>query len=220
MVPRRGVFVDNPRHFWDISGLDMRPASFAALLCAIFGSAANAQEGIYVGLGVGKFDYQERFTDPFLGQSSANVDTYKIMGGFEINNYFALEITYGKTDDIVNSVVGNFPSVGDLDLTQSQDFSMTTLRGLGQYPFDWGVLLGGLGYYSSDNKFIEFGQAQCCGQINSGGTIRDDGLTAMVGVEWRFGQFGTRFGVRLEYEWWDINLVDTSAVGVALTYGF
>ena len=45
-------------------------------------------------------------------------------------------------------------------------------------------------------------------------------MTALLGVEWRFGRFGTRYGLRLEYEWWDIDAVSTSAVGLAFSYGF
>jgi len=43
---------------------------------------------------------------------------------------------------------------------------------------------------------------------------------AQLGIEWRFGRFGTGFGVRLEYEWWDISDVDASTVGAGISYRF
>jgi opacity protein-like surface antigen len=202
----------------------MRPASFVAILGAILGAitgaAVNAQEGIYVGIGFGNFDYREKFIDSLLGRVADETSIYKILGGFEINDYLAIEINYGQTSDLVQSVTGDFPPLGNLSYTLSQDFTMTSLKAIGQYPMDWGALLGGVGYYSSENDYLEFGTADCCDPVSNGGTFRDEGMAAMVGIEWRFGRFGTRYAFRLEYEYWDIDLVDTSAVGLAFSYGF
>lgn len=190
------------------------------LLCAFSGAAANAQEGIYVGVGIGSFDFQEALTDPLLGQVAGDVSIAKIFGGFEINNYFAIEISYGETSDLSQSVMGNFPTLGNVNYNLTQDFAMTSLKAVGQYPMDWGAFLGGLGYFSSENDYREFGTADCCNPLSNSGTFSDEGLSAMIGLEWRFGRFGTRYGFRLEYEWWDIDLTDSSAVGLAFSYGF
>jgi hypothetical protein len=198
----------------------MRPVRFVALLCAILGAPANAQEGIYVGLGLGNFDFQETLTDPLLGRVGGDASVAKLFGGFEINDYFAIEIGYGKTGDLLQSVMVNVPTAGEVTYNLSQDLTMTTLRAIGQYPMDWGALLGGLGYYSSENDFTEFGTAECCGPFGNSGTYSDEGLSGMIGLEWRFGRFGTRYAFRLEYEWWDIDLADSSAVGLAFSYGF
>jgi hypothetical protein len=198
----------------------MRPGRFVALFCAVFGAAAHAQEGIYVGVGLGNFDFQESFTDPLLGRVGDKVKVSKIFGGFEINDYLAIEIAYGETSDLSQSVMANFPSLGNVNYSLTQDFTMTSLKGIGQYPMDWGALLGGLGYFSSENDFRESGTADCCPPLSNSGTISDNGMAAMLGVEWRFGRFGTRYAFRLEYEWWDMDLSDSSAVGVAFSYGF
>lgn len=220
MVTRKAVFVDNRPQFYIITGFVMRPGRFVALLCAVFGATANAQEGIYVGVGLGNFDFQETRTDPLLGQVTGDVSIAKIFGGFEINDYFAIEISYGETSDLSQSVIGNIPPLGNVNYNLNQDFAMTSLKAIGQYPMDWGALLGGLGYFSSENDFREFGTADCCSPLSNSGTYSDEGMSAMIGIEWRFGRFGTRYGFRLEYEWWDINLTDSSALGLAFSYGF
>jgi hypothetical protein len=82
------------------------------------------------------------------------------------------------------------------------------------------VLLGGLGYFSSNNSYNEVISAQCCGSIVDANSISSNGLMATVGMEWRFGRFGTRYGLRVEYEWWDLKDIDSSTIGIALSYGF
>jgi hypothetical protein len=220
VVPQLRNFAHNPPKLNNTSGWDMRSGGFLALVCALFGGAASAQEGIYVGIGLGNFDYQENFVDPLLGRVSDNVSTTKIFGGFEINDFFAIEINYAETSDISRRVSGVAPVFGNFDYTFTTDFTMTSLKAVGQYPKDWGVLLGGLGYYTSDNDFRETAVFDCCGTDTNAGEFRDNGLAAMLGIEWRFGRFGARYGVRLEYEWWDIDLLDTSAAGLAFSYGF
>jgi hypothetical protein len=198
----------------------MHMRGITVLLCVLCGPAALAQESIYVGIGLGSFDYAETARVPVLGKVADKVSAQKLFGGFEINDYFALEISYGKTSDIRQSGTENIDPFGDVTVALETDYSMTVMRAMGQLPFDWGLLLGGLGYYSSANDFNEVTSAACCNSLVNAGTIREDGLMATVGIEWRFGRFGTRYGVRLEYEWWDLSNVDVSIVGLALSYGF
>jgi hypothetical protein len=87
-------------------------------------------------------------------------------------------------------------------------------------PFDSFVLLGGLGYFSASGDFAEYAVIECCGPETAAGSFEDDGMMAQFGVEWRFGRFGTSYGIRLEYEWWDLSGVDSSTLGLAFTYGF
>ena len=189
--------------------------------CASFsGSVAYAQDSLYVGVGLGSFDYEEGFVDPILGRVADKTDTWKVFGGFEFNQYVTLEINYRKTGELMQSGSFTLEPVGVITDTLTADFTMTTLAAIGQLPMDWGVLLGGLGYYSSDNDFVEKFSADGFEDEFVGGTIRDDGLAAMLGIEWRFGRFGTRYGIRLEYEWWDIDAADASTIGISLSYGF
>lgn len=198
----------------------MPKRGLAALLCLLVAMPVLAQEGVYAGIGLGNFDYEEHMDDPFVGKISDTVSSYKIFGGFEFNDYIAIEISYGKTGTIRKSGSRFSPTLGNVDATLKLDFTNTILMAVGQWPHDWGVLLGGLGYYSYDNKFKQNATTECCGAFANEGTISDQGATAMLGIEWRIGRFGAKVGVRLEYEWLDINGADASTLGVGLSYGF
>ena len=192
-----------------------------ACLLASMVSVGHAQEGVYIGLGYGEFDFEEQFVDEVLGRPvSDSVSSYKLFGGFEINQYFAIEVSYGRDDSSQQSISTNFPSVGDVFYLVDIDFTKTAVRAVGQLPLDSVVLLAGLGYFSADQDFAEFAQLECCGPVSNSGTVSLDGMMAQLGVEWRFGRFGTRYGFRLEYEWWDMNEIDASTVGLAFSYGF
>ena len=191
----------------------------AVALC-FTASGTLAQETIYIGIGFGQLDYNQNTGDPLLGVIDDTIDSYKLFGGFEFNENFGIEILYGATDDLVTTVSGNIPPFGDLTDTAIIEIKTSALRAIGQLPLDWGVLIGGLGYFSSDRDFDETLVGECCGTLRNTGSVNDDGLTAMLGVEWRFGRFGTTTGIRLEYEWWDTSRVDLSTLGVALSYRF
>jgi hypothetical protein len=202
----------------------MRTTPF--LLLALLGSAASAQESIYVGIGFGNFDYSETASNPDFGRVSDTALIKKFFGGFEINDYFTLEVSYSKTDDLryeASAVFDDpmFPGSNVLVTGRIEtDFTMTTFSGLGQVPFEWGALLAGLGYFSADSDYSEVYTATGFNTFRSNVSFTDDGLMAMLGIEWRFGRFGTRYGIRLEYEWWDMSDIDTSSVGLGVSYGF
>jgi len=196
-----------------------------ACLLTLLASGAAAQENIYVGLGFGEFDYEEQFVDQVLGQVSDSASTYKVFGGFGFNDYFAIEISYAKVEDIEQSgTMDNLScGTGPCGVVNSQlgiEYTTTSLAAVGQLPLESVAFLGGLGYFSSSADFVQNYQTECCGSFADGGEINDNGMMAMVGIEWRFGRFGSRYAFRLEYEWWDMADVDTSAVGLGFSYGF
>jgi hypothetical protein len=186
----------------------------------LLGGPAVAQDSYYIGVGVGSFDYRESFVDSLYGRVDDSVTTYELFGGFEFNEHVALEISYRTTDDIMAVGSATVAPFGLISGRLTSDFSMTSLVGLGQIPFEWGALIGGLGYFSSENDFREDLMADTFAPFVSSGSYNDDGLTAALGIEWRFGRFGARYGVRLEYEWWDIDAAEASAIGVGFSYGF
>jgi hypothetical protein len=198
----------------------MRLRCLPAVLLVVAISSAYGQESIYVGVGAGSFDYEEDSPVAILGLISDTVKTYKLFGGFEVNQYLSLEVSYRETSDIVRSGTGVIDPFGDVTQTLTTEFALTNLQAVGQLPLERIILLGGLGYYSSDNDFRETVMADCCGTLTGGGSISNNGLSALLGVEWRFGRFGTRYGIRLEYEWWDIDAISTSSIGFGFSYGF
>ena len=198
----------------------MRKIILSILIWASFSGVSWAQENAYVGIGFGTFDYKEGTADSTFGQVSDSVGSVHLFGGFEFNDYLALEISYGETSDIINRSTVNIPPFGDVTATTKTDFVITNLTAVGQLPLDWGVLLGGLGYFSAENNLRETLTAACCEPLFGGGDFNENGMSAKLGIEWRFGRFGTRIGLRLEYDWWDVGYADTSQVGFAVSYGF
>ena len=196
------------------------------LILALVAATASAQESIYVGIGFANFDYSENTGDPLLGTVSDTALNKKFFGGFEINDNFTLEISYAKTDDLVDSKTALFFVDADdipdaVTATLRTDFTITTLSAIGQVPFDWGAFMGGVGYFTSDSGFFADAFAPCCDlSLSNSGSISDNGLMAMLALEWRFGRFGARYGIRLEYEWWDMSNIDSSALGIGVSYGF
>lgn len=194
-------------------------AGTACLLPLLIAAPARAQEDIYIGVGIGQIEYSHNTGDPVLGKISEGAASYKIFGGFGFNEHLALEISYGDTDSIDYRASGNVPPFGNVTDDVEIEFTTSALRAMGQLPLDWGILVGGLGYYSADRKFTEVLVAECCGTLRNGGTIREDGLTALLGIEWRFGRFGTSTGIRLEYEWLDASSnIDLSTFGLGISY--
>lgn len=193
----------------------------AGLVLALLGTSAVAQEGIYVGLGLGQFDYEEQFVTAVVGQVADTVSVTKLVGGFEVNEHFSLEINYGKTGEISQSGIYFDPGImQDVNVAIYTDFTITSFRGVGFVPFEWGALLGGLGYYTANNDVLQTLSSDGFDPFAQEIPFEDDGMTAMLGLEWRFGRFGARYGLRLEYEWWDMSDLDTSGVNLVVTYGF
>ena len=195
----------------------MRTVTFVVL--GLVGSTAFAQEGIYVGVGIGSMDYTESVENALLSKIEDTVSATKIYGGFEINQHFAVEINYGETGDVMDSASIFVPGLGTVTRSTKTELTTTVLRGIGQLGYEWGVLMGGIGFYSADIDFVDTLSAQ-----GSSGTIAgdfsDDGISAMIGIEWRFGRFGTGFGIRLEYEMLDIDNIDASTIGLGIAYRF
>jgi hypothetical protein len=196
----------------------MRAATL--ILLATFASPVLAQEGMYVGLGLGRFDYSEDAASLAPAPLRDTLSSWKVYGGFEIGEHIAIEIRYGAAGEIEQSVSGTDPDLGNATLRFDTDFKITTALAVGVWPRDWGVLLGGLGYFDSTTEANLTLSTECCGNFNDKVSFGDNGLAAMLGVEWRFGRFGTGLGIRLEYEWLDVDNADASTIGVGIAYRF
>lgn len=196
----------------------MRAIAAAALALAAL--PATAQEGIYVGAGFGSFDYAEE--TPLLAPETFEdrVPAWRIYGGFEFNDHFGFEIRYGGTDSIEQRFTTTDPDLGELTLEFSQDFRTTSALVIGMLPNDWGTLFGGIGYFDSSAE-TRLEVTTTDGTLGSDKiTLTDNGLAAALGIEWRFGRFGTGYGIRLEYEWLDVDGADGSTIGVGASYRF
>jgi opacity protein-like surface antigen len=181
---------------------------------------AFAQEGMYVGVGFGSFDFKEdaAFLAPRPFEDS--LSAWKVYGGFEFNDYFGFEIRYGGTEKIEQRTSDTGPTLGDFSATVDMDFTTTSAVAMGMFPRDWGVLIGGLGYFNTKSDAHLELIADCCGRLTDSASLSDHGLMAVLGLEWRFGRFGTGAAVRLEYEWLDMADADASTIGVGIAYRF
>lgn len=194
--------------------------TFVILMIGLAAPAAYPQEGMYVGLGAGAFDYEQNVGDGIFGALAETGSAYKLFGGFEFTDNFGAEISYGKTVNLDSMRRGSVAPIGDYVGFTDYEFSSTALKAVGQLPREWGALIGGLGFFSIDADLTRGLDAACCVPETRGFSITDDGMLAMLGIEWRFGRFGTGYGVRLEYEWWDLDGADASSLGLGLSFRF
>jgi opacity protein-like surface antigen len=191
------------------------------LLLALTSTAALAQDAVYVGIGYGIFDYKEVTNDPPFADIDEQGDAWKLFGGFDFNEHFGIEVGYGKYTGIETVAVGSTVTIPEYTAVADLEQDATTLKALGYLPLDRIVLIGGLGFFSVQADYDRVLSAPCCGTLSDSFKYSENGLTAMLGVEWRFGRFGTEIAVRLEYEQWNISGVDKAATtGVALSYRF
>jgi OOP family OmpA-OmpF porin len=194
--------------------------AIAVVALALLASPALAQEGIYVGLGLGSFSYEEDSAFLAPGPFEDSVSSWKIYGGFEFNENFGFEVRYGATEEFEQTFSGMDQFLGNFSTTFDVGFTTTSLVGMGFLPNDWGTLFGGIGYFDTDIDADFVLESDNLGTITDELSIGDDGLMAVLGIEWRFGRFGTGVGVRIEYEWLDAEDADASTVGVGVSYRF
>ena len=98
-------------------------------------SAAWSQEGPYVGLGVGIFDYEEDITGPFSFSDTAAI--YKLYGGYRFNKRWAVEGYLTTAARLKDELYIATPATADLKIAE--------VRGLAFF----GNLFLGIGYWDS-----------------------------------------------------------------------
>lgn len=204
----------------------MRAITLVSL--ALLASPAFAQSGFYVGLGLGSFDYEDSTivrvipsNIPRFGSVSDTASSYKLYGGFDLNDNFAIEISYGTSDELKGEGIGFDPPPlpGDFRFSIKTEFTATVAKAMGRLPLGRSVLLGSLGYFHMDGDALS---ETVSGVGPAGGSIsfNEDGVVGTVGVEWALSESVTGYRVRLEYEWWDMDSADASTLGVGVSYRF
>ena len=126
----------------------MRWLSCLALLSACAGTA-SAQETLpaYMGFSFGGIDYEE--TDPGSGLVLSDAGaTYRLIGGYRFNRYFAFEGAAGETSGLKETF--NIP--GFEPFTVDAKYDVVTVRALGMLPLRRMSVLGGIGLYNSERK--------------------------------------------------------------------
>lgn len=177
--------------------IDMRTKLFLIVLAALFATSTAMAEGFYAGAGLGivkieDSDQGESFDDSPMG--------WRIHGGYDFNENFAVEGSYIQTGDAEDVILGENVEV---------QLSAFTFSVLGLLPMSDDVeLFGKLGFYTGEQEItvqgITFDED-------------DDGLTVGAGV--RFNMSDT-FALRGDFDWFDTDIDTVWSLGIGFNYRF
>jgi len=167
-----------------------------AMISLILSGSAWA-EGFYVGGGAILTQIEE---DSSGFDFDDNAFGWRVLGGYEINENFAVEASYFDAGQAEDSILGT-----DIEV----EFDGFTVSGLGMLPLnDAWTVFGKLGYYDADAKVSALG---------SSASDSDSGFTLGGGV--RF-DLNDNLSLRGDFDWFDTDLDAVWAVGATLEYHF
>jgi hypothetical protein len=164
-----------------------------ALAVAPFASAQPLSGG-FVGFGVGSYSYRERAGDLTIIDETSS--SWHALGGYEFNDHFAFEGTWGRSGTLKGRVDNFDAGFGPTTLNVIEKYDTYSLRAVGMLPFKKLKLLGGLGYYSSRLDLTL--RIDGVGEFSDDSTT-DDGAMADLAVQYDLD----RMYVRAEYDWFD-----------------
>lgn len=188
-------------------------------LTLLFGavSVASAQEyrGMYMGAALGTFDYEEDFDGEDAISDSTSV--YQLFGGYRFNEYVALELGYGQTGDIEDDVEAFLPGLGTVTLEFDAQYDIYALRAFGILPLNAISLFASAGYFSASLggpvSISGFGDiAELDGS--------ESGATVSIGIQKDFRLDLENLSIRAEYQVFDIDDVDASALAIGVLFRF
>jgi opacity protein-like surface antigen len=175
--------------------------------------AQEIEPAAYLGAGIANFDYEENILG--LATFSDSATGVKLYGGYRFSDRWAFEAAYEQTDTVEQSFSASIPGIGTVGARIGAEFDLITLRGIGHIPVSWGSFFVGAGYFDGEgDAFAEVDDGTTVVQVND--TVSDDGLTAILGLQWDFSSLS----LRVEYEWWDLEDADATQIGVGLHYRF
>jgi Outer membrane protein beta-barrel domain len=176
--------------------------------------AAQPLTGGFVGLGIGSFDHKE---SDGAGNTilSGSTTKWQGLGGYEFNDHFAVEGSWGKTGSITGTFTQSFPGSGPLTVNLIEKYETYTLRAVGMLPLKSVKLVGGAGYYNS-RLTATLRIEGVPGELSDNSTV-DNGAMLLGGVQVDL----ERFSIRAEYEWFDTPRdVESSEVTVNVLFKF
>ena len=217
--------------------------AFFLLLASLHAAAQQRGLGLYAGIGVGKFQFEEdhgplsvvlddRRVDEIVGNVTQTISirsvrledselSLKIFGGWNITGNLGVEVSYGRANELTSTYT---EQVGDVTLSAnlSTNIDIGTARVMGYLPFRVGAFFGGLGYFSAETSstqnvgLVVSGVGSVQNAVNLGGTATDSGPTAIVGFQWAL----PTLVLRADYELLDMNAgsAATLSAGVSLRF--
>jgi len=177
-------------------------------LWAASGMTQEVEPGGYIGIGLGKWNYDEAILG--FGNFSDSATYTKLYGGYRFNEDWAFEASWETTDTVEqNATIGIFPTRVGLE------FEPISLRAVAFLPYSWGSFFAGFGYFDGDLEgFSEVDQGATVTRLEFSNST--NGATFLWGVQLDFSSLS----LRLEYEWWDIDGADSDQLGVGLHWRF
>jgi hypothetical protein len=177
---------------------------------ALWSAGAWGQEA-YVGGGLGQFDFQEE------GDGSLALDDtalfYKVYGGYRFNDTWAVEGSYGITDELSESTTEILPPFGTLNATVSAEYDFLEARGLAHIK----AFFAGIGYWEADLDATLDINTAITGPVSVEVSDSDSGALIVFGGQWDL----ERVGIRVEAVAYDMDNVDSAYnVGVGVHYRF
>jgi OmpA-OmpF porin, OOP family len=167
--------------------------SGVALSSEAFAQAKPADTGFYIGASIGQSSSSDGCSDLPAGVSCDDKDTaWKILGGYQINQNFAVEIGYTDLGKVEASGFG---------INASVETTAWELVGIGSFPINNQFsIYGKLGFYRAESE----------GRSNIGVSADDtnNDLTYGLGVRYNFTR---NLGVR--GEWQRYSKVGGDAIG-------
>ena len=217
--------------------------AFFLLLVSLHAGAQQRGLGLYAGIGVGKFQFEEdhgplsvvlddRRVDEIVGDVTQTIGirsvrledselSWKIFGGWNITGNLGVEVSYGRANELTSTFTEQFGDV-TVSANLSTNIDIGTARVMGYLPFRVGAFFGGLGYFSAETSstqnvgLVVSGVGSVQNAVNLGGSATDSGATAIVGFQWAL----PTFVLRADYELLDMNAgsAATLSAGVSLRF--
>jgi len=191
----------------------MRRLPVLFLLCGL-AAVAQAQDGGYLGVSIGSFDYSESGDSGLPISDSAGA--YRLLGGYQFNENYAIEAGWGTTEDLKETFRFLDPFFGDVSLTIGYDYEISMVRFLAFAPLSSMSIFGGAGYYDATINFSARIEDNS-GVATFAEELGDDGAMVVGGIQFE----RDRITLRGEYEWLDAEGdVDTTTLSFAVLFRF
>ena len=216
--------------------------AFLFLLTSLDAAAQQRGLGLYAGIGLGQFQFEENqgplsveVDDGLLdgvvggvtqtiGLRSARLDdselAWKLFGGWNITGNLGVEVSYGRANELTSTYT---EQVGDVTVSAnlSTDIDIGSARVMGYLPFRIGSFFGGIGYFSAQTNstqnvgLVVSGAGSVQDTVNLGGSATDSGPTAIVGFQWALSSLV----LRADYELLDMNAGRAATFNVGVSLG-
>ncbi len=188
----------------------------AGLFAATSSIAGEGYIGVSAGMLVLEGDVVRQINGGVTARSgfSAAVSNYKVFGGYELNEFFALDVAYFRATDTKRKT----GIIRSRSIPVDISADGFTIRAVGAFPLrrcqqecrtsDYFSILGSVGYWDGDTEASKSGFDTT--------TDSRDGFTWSVGGKYRYESMS----IRGEFEWFDSDdTIATILVGVQINFG-